>query len=150
MFIIFIELAHASIRFSSIIEKTTGNKDFQIGSLFKLYFSFFYVPIGIAIAVAIFVLNANVLLKPMLPTQFAESVEFNSIYGAAMVSAFVFVLFGLAIAFLLRKDVFIQARPDKEQEIGKKTQKEITVSKTTPPATKSQTKGTETQKTLKK
>lgn len=109
VFITFIELAHASIRFSSLVEKTASIKDFRVDSLFKLYFSFFYVPLAVAIILTLFVLNSNLLLKLILPIQFAESVEFNSVYGVAAISALVFVPFAIIVTFLSRKDVFVQA-----------------------------------------
>lgn len=151
MFVIFIELAHASIRFSNMFEKTASNKDFRIGSLFKLYFSFFYAPLVVALAVAVFVLDANALLKPALPLQFAESVEFNSVYGVAMTSSLVFVPLALIITFLFGKDVFVQTRPDKaETSESIKAQKEASKSKTKPAATKPQAKGAQRQRAQKK
>ena len=119
----YIELAHASIRFSEIDDYATSHniRDFNVNSVINNYFIWF----GILMAI-IFIISLSVLLlqlglsgyiKDVAP-QFGYSLEYNSVISVLISIALVFVPIGLVLTFVFgyfvksRRSIVVKSKED--------------------------------------
>ncbi len=122
-FLLYIELIHASIRFSEIDDYvvTHNIKDFSVNSVIGNYFLWFAI-LGVIIALfSLLVLLLQVLLSGTVQDvapQFGFSLEYNSIYSILISLALVFVPIGIVLTFIFgfffksRRAIIVKSRED--------------------------------------
>ncbi len=101
----YIELAHASIRFSQIDDYATSHnlKDFNVGSVVTNYFIWFGILIAVITLFSLFVLILQIIISGAIQDaapQFRYSLEYNSIYSILISIALVFVPIGIILSFV--------------------------------------------------
>jgi hypothetical protein len=122
-FFLYIELSHASIRFSEIDDYATTHNihDFSVGSVITNYSMW----LGI-LGVIIFLFSALVLLLQLLLSgwiqsaapAFGNSLEYNSIFSIIISIALIFVPIGIVITFIFgsffksRRRIIVKSKED--------------------------------------
>lgn len=123
LFLCYIELAHASIRFSQIdIYATSHNlKEFNVNSVITNYFIWFGILIAIITVISFCVLLLQIGLSGWIrdvAPQFGYSLEYNSIYSILISIAIIFVPIGIATAFIFgffvksKREIVVKSKED--------------------------------------
>ncbi len=122
-FLCYIELCHASIRFSEVDDYATSHnlREFSVNSVIGNYFMWFGVLIAIITAISLLVLLLQVFLSgyvQAIAPQFGYSLEYNSIYSILISIALVFVPIGIVLSFVFgfffksRRRIVVKSRED--------------------------------------
>jgi hypothetical protein len=123
IFLCYIELAHASIRFSQIdMYSITHNlKDFNVNSVINNYFIWFGILMGIVFVISFSVLLLQIGLSGVIrdvAPQFGYSLEYNSIYSILISIAIIFVPIGIVMTFIFgffiksKRSIVVKSRED--------------------------------------
>jgi hypothetical protein len=119
----YIELAHASIRFSQIDDYATSHnlREFSVSSVINNYFVWFGILIAIIAVISMAVLLLQIglsgIIKDVAP-QFGYSLEYNSIYSILISIALVFIPIGIILSFVFgffvksRREIVVKGRED--------------------------------------
>lgn len=119
----YIELSHASIRFSQIDDYATSHnlKEFNISAVINNYLLWFAILFVIVWLITFSVLDIQLILSGGLrdiAPQFGYSLEYNSIYSILIAIALVFVPIGIVLTlvfgFLIksRREIVVKGRED--------------------------------------
>jgi hypothetical protein len=119
----YIELAHASIRFSQIDDYATSHnlREFNVNSVIANYFLWFGILISIITVISLVVLLMQVGLSGFIrdvAPQFGYSLEYNSIYSILISIALVFVPIGIILSFVFgyfvksKRSIVVKSRED--------------------------------------
>lgn len=102
MFLWYIELAHATVRFDEMEQFVLhwGIKDFQIKDVQRSYYVWSGIIVPVVFGITFGVLALSKGLFSFAPPVISTSVEFNSIYGIAAVTALVFVPLAIVLNFV--------------------------------------------------
>jgi hypothetical protein len=119
----FVELAHASIRFSQIDDYVASHnlKEFSIKSVINNYFLWFGILITVITFISLSVLLLQVglsgLIRDMAP-QLGYSLEYNSIYSILISIALVFIPIGIILSFVFgifvksKREIIVKGKED--------------------------------------
>jgi CBS domain containing-hemolysin-like protein len=119
----YIELAHASIRFSQIDNYATSHniRDFSVNSVINNYFIWFAILMAIIFCISLGVLLLQIgmsgYIKDVAP-QFGYSLEYNSVISILISIALVFVPIGIIITFVFgyfvksRREIVVKSKDD--------------------------------------
>jgi hypothetical protein len=119
----YIELVHASLRFSEINEYATSHniKEFNVNSVIGNYFMWFAILIAIVAAITLLVLLLQIFLSGAIQDaapQFGFSLEYNSIYSILISIAMVFIPIGIILSFVFgfffksRRAIVVKSKED--------------------------------------
>ncbi len=119
----YIELAHASIRFSQIDDYSSSHslQDFNVNSVVNNYYMWFGILIAIVFIVSLVVLMLQLILAGIIQDtspQFGFSLEYNSIFSILYSIAIVFVPIGIILTFIFnylvksRRKIVVKGRED--------------------------------------
>ena len=119
----YIELIHASLRFSEIDEYATSHniKEFNVNSVIGNYFMWFAILIAIVAAITLLVLLLQIFLSGAIQDaapQFGFSLEYNSIYSILISIAIIFVPIGIILSFVFgfffksRRAIVVKSKED--------------------------------------
>lgn len=119
----YIELAHASIRFSQIDDYATSHnlREFNVNSVITNYFFWFAILITLITFISMAVLLLQVALSGYIrdvAPQFGYSLEYNSIYSILISIALIFVPIGIILTFVFgffvksRREIVVKSRED--------------------------------------
>jgi hypothetical protein len=119
----YIELAHASIRFSQIDDYSTSHnlKEFDISAVINNYFMWFGILVAIVFILSLVVIMLQVILSGVITDvapQFGNSLEYNSPYSLLMSIAIVFVPIGIILTFIFnymvksKRTIVVKGRED--------------------------------------
>jgi hypothetical protein len=122
-FLCYIELSHASMRFSEIDEYSTSHniKDFSVNSVITNYFVWFGILVAIICALSLLILLLQIFLSGPIQAsapQFGYSVEYNSIYSILISIALIFVPIGIILSFVFgfkyksRRKIIVKSKED--------------------------------------
>jgi len=122
-FLCYIELSHASMRFSEIDEYATSHniKDFNVKSVITNYFMWFGILMAIICALSLLILLLQIFLSGWIQAsapQFGYSVEYNSIYSILISVALIFIPIGIILSFVFgfkyksRRKIIVKSRED--------------------------------------
>ena len=122
-FLCYIELTHASLRFSEIDEYATSHniKDFNVKSVINNYFMWFGILMVIITLFSAMVLLLQIFISPFVQDtapQFGFSLEYNSIYNVLISIALIFVPIGIVITFIFgfffksRREIVVKGKED--------------------------------------
>ena len=113
LFLCYVELAHASIRFSQIDEYSISHnlKEFNVSSViinYAMWIAILMVIIAlISACVLLLQVGLSVIIRDVAP-QFGYSLEYNSIYSILISIAIIFVPIGIVTAFVY--GTFVKSR----------------------------------------
>jgi hypothetical protein len=119
----YIELAHASIRFSQIDDYSTSHnlKEFNINAVINNYFMWFGILVTVVFVLSLVVIMLQVILSGVITDaapQFGNSLEYNSPYSLLMSIAIVFVPIGIILTFVFnymvksKRTIVVKGRED--------------------------------------
>ena len=119
----YIELAHATARFSEIDNYATEHnlKEFNVSSVITNYFLWFAILMAVIVVISMIVLLLQLALSPVIKDtapQFGHSLEYNSIYSILISIALVFVPIGIILAFVFghffksRRAIVVKSKQD--------------------------------------
>jgi hypothetical protein len=122
-FLCYVELAHASIRFSQVDEYATSHnlREFSVNSVVNNYFIWFGILISIITVISLIVLLLQIGLSGTIrdvAPQFGYSLEYNSIYSILISIAIIFVPIGIVTSFVYglffksRRSIVVKGKED--------------------------------------
>jgi hypothetical protein len=122
-FLCYIELCHASLRFSEIDDYATSHniKDFSVKSVISNYFLWFGILMTIITLFSAMVLLLQIFISPYIQDtapQFGFSLEYNSIYNVLISIALIFIPIGIVITFIFgfffksRREIIVKGKED--------------------------------------
>ncbi|WP_455392377.1 hypothetical protein [[Eubacterium] cellulosolvens] len=122
-FLCYIELCHASLRFSEIDEYAVSHniRDFSVNAVIGNYFMWFGILIAIITLLSALVLMLQILLAPIIEgaaPALGNSLEYNSIISILISVAIIFIPIGIVLAFVFgfffksQRSIVVKSRED--------------------------------------
>lgn len=123
IFLAYIELCHASLRFSEIDEYAISHniRDFSVGAVITNYFMWFGILFVIVFLMSAAVLMLQIVLQDWITgaaPALGNSAEYNSIYSVLISIALIFVPLGIILTFIFgsyfksRRAIVVKGKED--------------------------------------
>jgi hypothetical protein len=122
-FLVYIELCHASLRFSDIDDYATSHnlKEFSVGSVITNYAIWASILLVVIFLITLAVLMFHILLSPLIESAappLGNSIEYNSIYSILISIGIIFVPIGIILTFIFgtffksRRSIVVKGKED--------------------------------------